>query len=385
MVMSWLVTLTMAMGADVKPKVDPNSVTSEMIQAAMTRGVDFLVGAQKPNGAWGGPTNTKGLIIYAPVPGAHHAFRAGSTGLALAGVLDTHDQRPEVQASIQKAKDWVKQELPKLRRADQTTTYNCWGHAFGLLAISRLYQQEKDAAAKAEWAKMAQDQVDLLNRYADLKGGWGYLEIDDLATQRPTGLPTSFTTGSVLLAMAEARDVMGAKLNPTLVEAALTSLRIQRTPDFVYTYSLPHHRYPRKPINRPAGSLGRSQVCNATMRKFGDSAVTDEVLDTWANRFIAREGFLDNGRKRPVPHEAPFSIAGYFYYYGCYYFSVAAENLPQEKKIGYAKSLAADLIEKQEKDGSWWDYPLYDYHQPYGTGFTLMALSWCKKVLDAKP
>jgi hypothetical protein len=28
----------------------------------------------------------------------------------------------------------------------------------------------------------------------------------------------------------------------------------------------------------------------------------------------------------------------------------------------------------QEKDGSWWDFPMYDYHQQYGTSFALMAL-----------
>ena len=31
-----------------------------------------------------------------------------------------------------------------------------------------------------------------------------------------------------------------------------------------------------------------------------------------------------------------------------------------------------------------WDYPLYDYHQPYGTGYALMALSWCREKLPAK-
>ena len=29
-------------------------------------------------------------------------------------------------------------------------------------------------------------------------------------------------------------------------------------------------------------------------------------------------------------------------------------------------------------------YPLYDYHQAYGTGYSLMALAWCRDAL-AKP
>ncbi len=30
-------------------------------------------------------------------------------------------------------------------------------------------------------------------------------------------------------------------------------------------------------------------------------------------------------------------------------------------------------------DGSWWDFPLYDYHQQYGTAFALMTLARCRE------
>ena len=153
--------------------------TAEAIDAAIRRGVDFLVADQNSNGSWGGPTRTKGLNIYAPLPGAHHAFRAGASGLALAGLIDAADPRPEVAAAIEKAAAWTAAELPKLRRADQTTTYNAWGHAYGLRALTRLYQRETDPAKKAEWARLAQQQVDLANRYEDVNGGWGYLDLFD--------------------------------------------------------------------------------------------------------------------------------------------------------------------------------------------------------------
>jgi len=361
------------------PAAHPEA-TPAALDAAIRRGVDFLLATQNSNGSWGGPTKTKGLNIYAPLPGAHHAFRAGTTGLALSGLIESGDTRPEVAAAINKAAAWVASELPKLRRADQTTTYNAWGHAYGLRAITRLYQRETDPARKAEWKRIGQEQVDLANRYEDVNGGWGYLDMfDGLTTQKPSGMPTSFTTATVLLAMAEARDVMGVTLDDKLVKHAIASITAQRTPDFAYTYAFSHRMHPRIDINRPAGSLGRSQVCNACLRVFGDKAVTDEVLTTWADRFLAREGFLSNGRKRPVPHEAPFRIAGYFYYYGVFYFTRAASLLPAEKHAGYAERLAPLLLELQEKDGSWWDYPLYDYGQPYGTGYALMSLAWCRK------
>jgi hypothetical protein len=346
--------------------------------------VDFLITHQNKNGSWGSATRTKDLNIYAPLPGAHHAYRAGASGLALSGLIDAADPRPEAIAAIDHAAVWTAAELPNLRRADPTTTYNVWGHAYGLRAISRLYQRETDSAKKAEWVRLAQEQVDLVDRYEDINGGWGYLDVfDELTTQKPSGMPTSFTTATVLLAMNEARAGMGVKLNEKLVQHALTGLNMQRTPDFSYAYSFDHRMRPRADINRPAGSLARSQACNAALRVFGEKAVTDEVLITWADRFLAREGFLSNVRKRPVPHEGAFRIAGYFYYYGIYYFTESVRLLPKEKHAAYAGRLAAILLERQEKDGSWWDYPLYDYHQAYGTGYSLMALAWCRAALAA--
>jgi len=372
---TWLIATCLA-GAD--DAVD----TRTRIDAAMKRGVNFLITHQNPNGSWGGATHTKGLNIYAPLPGAHHAYRAGSTGLALSGLIDTKDPRPETQAAIHKASAWCAESLPELRRADLTTTYNIWGHAYGLRALTRIYQIEQAPDQKQQWKNLAQEQVDLANRYVDVNGGWGYLDLfDEVATRKPSGLPTSFTTATMLLAMAEARDAMGVKLNDSATAGAIKSIQMQRSPDYTYAYSFPHRMRPRSAINRPAGSLSRSQACNACLRVWGDEAISDAVLRDWADRFLAREGFLSITRKRPVPHEGPFQIAGYFYYYGIYYFTQAASHLPKAEQAKYATQLAATILPLQEKDGSWWDFPIYNYHQAYGTGYALMSLAWCREVL----
>lgn len=367
--------------AQEKPEAEVNAST---VATSLRRGVDFLIADQNPNGSWGGPTRTKGLNIYAPIPGAHHAFRAGSSGLALSGLIDSGDRRPEALAAIEKGADWMRENLPKLRRADQTTTYNVWGHAYGLRALTRLHGLAESEEEKEEWRELAAQQFELLERYAEVNGGWGYLDLfDGLTTKKPSGMPTSFTTATVLLAVAEAGAAMDLELDRKVVTAALASIERQRTPDFSYVYSHDHRVVPRRPINRPAGSLARSQACNAALRVFGEEKVTDEVLETWLKRFIDREGFLSIGRKRPVPHETHFAISGYFYYYGIFYFIESARLLPEERHAHHAEELARVILHRQEKDGSWWDYPLYDYHQPYGTGYALMALSWCRDALPA--
>ena len=50
-------------------------------------------------------------------------------------------------------------------------------------------------------------------------------------------------------------------------------------------------------------------------------------------------------------------------------------QLPEGERDHYQAHLAALLLPKQEKDGSWWDYMLYDYHQQYGTAMALFTLS----------
>ncbi|MCA9241438.1 MAG: hypothetical protein KDA37_14615, partial [Planctomycetales bacterium] len=163
-----------------------------------------------------------------------------------------------------------------------------------------------------------------------------------------------------------------------LVDKAIASIVRQRYPDFSYAYGEYLKDYPRIGINRPAGSLGRSQACNAALRIYGDQQVTDEVLKAWLNRLYARNGWLSIGRKRPVPHESYFSVAGYFYYYGHYYAALCIDLLPKEERPYFQDHLAHILLPLQEKDGCWWDYPFYNYHQQYGTAMAVTALRACQ-------
>src|SRR5438270_2670580 len=83
--------------AEIAPEPKPvEPPTRQAIDDSIRRGVDFLLEDQRPDGAWGSAERTKGLNIYAPVPGAHHAFRAATTALCVSALLDVNDDRPEV-------------------------------------------------------------------------------------------------------------------------------------------------------------------------------------------------------------------------------------------------------------------------------------------------
>lgn len=344
---------------------------------AITRGVDFLVFHQNKNGSWGGPTRTKGLNIYAPVPDAHQAFLTASSALALHGLLESGDTRPATAKAIRLGEEWLLGSLPEVRNINPRATYNIWTHAYGLRALASLYRQHDDPAKQKEYRRQAEIQIKQLQRHEDINRGWGYYDFQDV-TAKPSGLTMSFTTATALLAMHDASSTMDIVLPEPTVKRALEAIRMQRNPDFSYIYDFRHRWSPRRPINRPAGSLSRSQACNAALRKFGDDTVTDQVLRTWLQRLFERQGWLDHGRKRPIPHEAPAAVSGYFYFYGHYYASECIGILPADEQNQWKQQLATLIISKQEQNGCWWDFPLYNYHYAYGTGYALATLARCR-------
>lgn len=101
---------------DVPEPLPVEPPTKNEIQQSIRLGIDFLLERQNPNGSWGSATNTKGLNIYAPVPGAHHAFRAAVTGLCVSAMIEAQDERPAVADAIDGAQRWLEEWLPRVRR-----------------------------------------------------------------------------------------------------------------------------------------------------------------------------------------------------------------------------------------------------------------------------
>ena len=198
----------------------------EAIDAALARGVRFLLDDQNADGSWGSATRTKGLNVYAPIPGAHHAFRAGTTALCIMALaeyaesgIDAHQD--EVLAALVRAETWLVENLPELRRANNDALYNVWGHAYGIQALVRLHNRKETTDQERDrYRRMIAEQVDFLGRYETVNGGWGYYDLE-AHTQKPSGSPTSFTTATALIAFDEARDL--ADIPQNMVERAVAS------------------------------------------------------------------------------------------------------------------------------------------------------------------
>jgi hypothetical protein len=377
--------LTISPLATTGPKPAPIAPPKkEHIDAAIERGIKFLLDDQRPDGSWGSAERTKGLNIYAPPPGAHDAFKTAVTALAVMALVEaeptlSESERAPVTAAIDRGAKWLDEKLGRLRRATPDALYNVWGHAYSMQALVRLHQRaEANAERQKELVEMAQAQAHYLERYSFVGGGWSYYDFT-VGSQVPGDVGFSFCTATALIALKEAKGI-GVEFPERLIKKAIASILRQQKPDFSYAYGEYLRLMPMYDINRPGGSLGRSQACNLALRLYGDKRINDDVLKTWLNRLYARNGWLSVGRKRPIPHESFFAVAGYFYYYGHWYAAQCIDELPPAERPYFQEHLAHIILPLQERDGSWWDYPFYNYHQQYGTAMALMTLLKCKKA-----
>ena len=354
------------------------------IENSIEKGVQFLLDAQNPDGSFGSHVSSRPGEIYAPLPGSHHAFRAATTSLAVSALIETRGNSEIVAGSIDAAEKWMLENFKRVKRAQGDTIYNVWAHAYGIQALVRLRGREGITDERiAEIDELLNLQVKRLVDFESVDGGWGYYDFR-YKSAKPTASSISFVNGTVLVAFKEAADV-GIDIPQKIVDRAVASIKRQQKPDFTYLYGEYLKDTPMRGINRPGGSLGRSQVCNLALRLWeGDEQITDNVIKAWLYRLYLRNGWLDIGRKRPIPHEAWMGVAGYFYYYGHYYAGLSIDQLQPEDRAEYRAMLSKILIQHQEPNGCWWDYTLYNYHREYGTAFALMSMQRCLPTEEKK-
>lgn len=342
------------------------------VDAAIDRGVAYLVDAQRKDGSWGSPAPNLD-DIYAPIPGSFPAFGVAASALAVSGLVEAGEGRPGAAEAIRRGADFLLAHHA-VKRVSPDTLYNVWTHAYAIEAFARLYDHEKDAARRAQYVKAMEEAAALLDRYESADGGWGYY--DDYLTKVPGHWTTSFTTATGLLALKMAKD-RGAKIPERLVPRGVAIVEKCRFPSGAFAYAIDHYRRPQHMINHTKGSLARTPSCLLALDAWGTKctpAKAEAALDN-----LDKDGrFLQIARKYPIPHETWYFNSGYFCFYGYYYASQLVALAPEASRQRHREAIAKYLVSVQEKDGSFWDYQLYGYHKAYGTGYVLLTLANCR-------
>ena len=164
-----------------------------------------------------------------------------------------------------------------------------------------------------------------------------------------------------------------------IVQRAVAAIKRQQKPDFTYLYGENYLKnMPMRGINRPGGSLGRSQSLQCSRSACGNEGIaSDNVLKAWLYRLYLRNGWLDIGRNDQFRMNHGCRSPDTSITTATTMQDFVIDQLQPEDRNTYRNLLAKILIKHQEPDGCWWDYTLYNYYKQYGTAYALMSMQRC--------
>ncbi len=350
----------------------PEKMTTDAARGSLDRALEWLVTTQKSDGSWASGVIT-GLLDSGYSVASFYDWKLGANALAMM-TLRRADETPPRKTALDRAIRWfTTTRLPK--RGSDWDNDTMWAVLYGVVALVELAEDPR--YQDDPWQRPIQDRLDSLMRVLVRNqipsGGWAYYD-DPPYTQRPKW-GTSFCTALILPSLLRAHE-RGWLKSRRVIRRAIKYVQRCRLPNGAYEYDL--NPIPRAPagdhINDVKGSLGRIQVCNWALRTCGDARVTDARIEVGLQRFMKDHRFLDIARMRPVPHEAYYANAGYFYFFGHYYAAEVIELLPEERREAWHARLRPHIVKTQRRDGSFCDFLGQDYLVVACTAYAAMTL-----------
>lgn len=302
--------------------------------AAIARGVEWLLAHQKQNGAW--DDNTYVFGGQDSVPNVHMAV----TALAAAALLEHRAVAPErVDAALAKA--WAYLDDEKHMALDDEDEL-IWGYVYRLDAFARRGEKEK------------------LNELVKLVE----------ARQRRSGAfrheyYNPFVTASAIVALEQARAA-GADVSPDTIENAAAYLEKKRAANGTFTYG------DAGAGAAIEGAAGRMPVCELALLIAGRS--DEKRLRAAIDASFAHHERLEAVRKFD-DHTDEFANGGFFFWYDLYGRATAIEQIKGATRDKYREALRKIVFEIGEIDGSWVDS--HELGKSYGTACALLVLKTC--------
>jgi hypothetical protein len=352
-------------------------VSMEDVQQSLQRSVGWLLERQNADGSWGhAAPDSLHELGYSPASFRHWQLAGGA--IVLWAFLQL-DETPQLRGAIERGLDFtLKAPLP-MRGSDWDIDGN-WALLYVTVLLDHAagdprFQAEPWKSRYAERIRAkAEEYLARLEIMQSPLGGWGYYE-GEVVAARPSWA-TSFSTAAVVPALHSAK-ARGWKVDEAMCKDALAYVRRCALPSGAYQYDL--RPVPRidggEGIDEIKGSLGRIQIGNWARRVAGDRVVDDEKIARGLDLFFEHHRFLDVARMRPVPHEAYYANAGYFYFFGHCYAALAADQLADgEARRKYHRMIRGHVLKAQATTGQYVDFVGSFYSWTYATGFALVAL-----------
>ena len=351
----------------------PERMSPRETRPALQRAVTWLLDDQNEDGSWGKIGVESHGSAFAELE-TYYSWKLACSALAVRALLVV-DENAERRASLDAGLEWLVSTRVPDRPGDWDVDH-VWAGLYGFVACVDAAQDPRFQGE--EWASRIEAQgrayLALLESNQVPGGGWAYYD-DPPFTQRPKWA-TSFCTALVLPALQTAGE-LGWQDDPSVLARGQEALRRCLLPNGAYTYSCDSaHRFGGgESIDAVPGSLGRIQAGNWGLAATGDPRITTERLVEGLDAFFDQHRFLDVGRMRPIPHEAYYAVAAYFYLFGHHYAAEAIELLPEDLREDYHARLRPHLVKTQRADGSLVDFLGTNKFTVAGTAFTVRALA----------
>ena len=353
---------------------EPAPLTVDDARSALDHALAWLVASQREDGAWGSAVCDSFQFGDVFSVETYYAWQVAASGLACLALL-TADETPERRAALDRGLAWLCEGRAPKRGSDWDVDY-VWSGLYGTVALVEAADDPRFAGDEdqARLAAGAARYLDILVRNQAPAGGWGYYD-DPIYSRRPQWA-TSFCTALVLPALKRSLE-RGWLDDPAVLARAQRYVARCAVPEGAYEYSLnPVARINGgEHINRVRGSLGRTQVCNWGLREVGEKKITPERVREGLDAFFEHHAYLDVARLRPIPHEAYYQNAGYFYLFGHAYAAYAINALPADEREPWHAKLRAHLVKVQHADGSAFDFHDMATMTAAGTAYLALALA----------
>jgi hypothetical protein len=301
-------------------------------------------------------------------------WQVGANALACMALMES-PETPERRAALEKGLHWLVTCDPPKRGSDWDND-TVWAGLYTYIACVQAAQDPRfqsktwraliDERGKESFAFLARSQVP--------GGGWGYYDFP-YPTQTPKWA-TSFATAAVVPALKEGIG-LGWNTDAKILARSQEYVRRCALPNGAFEYDL--NPIPRisggEHINNVKGSLGRIQVCNWALASVGEKSITPDKIREGLKYFFEDHKFLDVARMRPIPHEAYYANAGYFYFFGHHYCARAINLLPVAEREAWHAKLRPHLAKTLREDGSTSDYHVQTWSVTAGSAFAAIALA----------
>ncbi len=355
-----------------RPVPDPQRSLTRT-HAAQTRGLAWTLANQRPDGSFGTFESPRAREIYLDTQASHRAFHTATTALVCWSLVVPARTDPACSAALLRGLTWLEAQ-GEVGRASGNTFYSVWAHTYLLELASAILADPARAADHQAWRTILEREVQVARREQSAEGGWAYYDFNHVG-QNPSGHEsTSFNTGAMIEALLNART-QGADIPAGTIADALTCMERMRIPSGSFAYGTYAELNVAGDYNKVSGASGRLQVCNLALFRSDSKGTDGETLLRGVELLRERHFYIEIARGRVMPHEAFYRNSGYYYFFGHYYCARVLQMAPAgPRRDLLVRWLAEQMAIDQNRDGSWFDYPLYGYGFAYATGFAMRTL-----------